>query len=78
MQTNQTQKNKNRGSRLQQGFGKCNAVQLAEFLSHSTLLIDHNGDSHQLPMEEALYTGCSALQPLLDKLSEEGIHSFIR
>lgn len=38
MQRNQTQKNKNRGCRFHQGFGKCNAVQLAEFLSYSKRL----------------------------------------
>ena len=76
MQTNQTQENKNRGSRLQQGFGNCNAMQLTEFLSHSKLL--PQPDSHQLLMDEALCIGYSALQSLLDKLSKEDIHPFIR
>lgn len=49
MHTNQTQKS--RGRRLQQGFGKCNAVQLVEFLSHLVLL--PQPDSHQLLTVEA-------------------------
>lgn len=72
MRENQAQKNKNRGSRLQRGFGKCDAVQLAKFLSHSKLL--PQSGSHQLLTDEALGAGYSALQSLLDKLSKEGTH----
>lgn len=74
MQTNQTQKNKKRGSKLQQGFGKCSAVQLAEFLSHLKLL--PQPDSHKLLMVEAVCTGYAALQSLLEKLNKEGTDPF--
>lgn len=49
MHTNQTQKSRDR--RLQQGFGKCSAVQLAEFPSY--LVVSHQPDSHQLLIVEA-------------------------
>lgn len=49
MHTNQTQKS--RARRLQQGFGKCNAVKLAEFPSYLVLLPQF--DSHHLLIVEA-------------------------
>lgn len=49
MHTNQTQKS--RARRLQQGFGKCNAVKLAEFPSYLILLPQF--DSHHLLIVEA-------------------------
>lgn len=49
MHTNQAQKS--RDCRSQQGFGKCNAVQLAEFPTYLVLL--SQPDSHQLFIAEA-------------------------